>query len=263
MEYDLLEKKPPNGRHWMYSQDRADALLKSGEIRLSPRGAIQYLLKASDSTLLDTDWTDLQEYASQWNYPNGEKNIELIKRIIQMLSDGKDIILDSFAGSGTTAHAVLDLNKTDKGSRQFILVEMEDEVAKKITAGRLKQVSKTDSYPDGFEFVELGKPLFNEKGQIDGECTYDELATYIYFTETRTNINPKNLKEPLIGESAGTSYYLLYTEKNKNDLTRGALSKLKINGPAVVYADRCLVDEDELRTKGVTFKQIPYEIKVY
>jgi adenine-specific DNA-methyltransferase len=59
------------------------------------------------------------------------------------------------------------------------------------------------------------------------------------------------------------SYYLIYTGKNKNDLTRSALSKLKITGPAVVYADRCLVDEDELKERGITFKQIPYEIKVY
>ena len=85
----------------------------------------------------------------------------------------------------------------------------------------------------------------------------------IYFTETQTNINKKAVKNPFVGESHGTSYYLIYTGKNKNDLTRGTLSKLKITGQAVIYADRCLVDEEELKAKGIIFKQIPYEIKVY
>jgi bisphosphoglycerate-dependent phosphoglycerate mutase family 1 len=57
--------------------------------------------------------------------------------------------------------------------------------------------------------------------------------------------------------------YGIYTGKNKNDLTRSVLSKLKITGQAVIYADRCLVDEEDLKKKGIIFKQIPYEIKVY
>jgi len=67
----------------------------------------------------------------------------------------------------------------------------------------------------------------------------------------------------MIGESHGISYYLIYSGMNKNDLTRATLSKLKVSGTAVIYADRCLIDEDELKEKGITFKQIPYEIKVY
>lgn len=194
----------------------------------------------------------------------GQKPIKLIKRVIEMSTEGKAaLILDSFAGSGTTAHAVMSMNKDDGGSRQFILVEMEDDTAVKITAKRLKKAIEENKYRDGFEFVKLQKPLFDAKGYINEQCSYDELATYIYFTETRTNINKKEVKSPYIGENRGVSYYLLYTGKNKNDLTREALAKLKITGPAVIYADRCLVDEDELASKGITFKQIPYEIKVY
>lgn len=191
------------------------------------------------------------------------KPVSLIRRVIELCADKDSIILDSFAGSGTTGHAVLELNKADGGSRQFVLVEMEDEIAKKITAERVRKAIKKYGYKDGFEYCELQKPLFNEKGQINEKCSYEELATYIYFTETHTNIVKKTIKAPLVGESNGTSYYLLYTGKNKNDLTREALTKLKISGPAVIYADRCLVDEDELASKGITFKQIPYEIKVY
>lgn len=199
-----------------------------------------------------------------FDYP---KPTTLVKHFIKMLTFNKngdgEIILDSFAGSGTAAHAVMEMNKEDGGNRKYILVEMEDAVAKKITAERVRRAIKKYSYKDGFEYCELAKPLFNEKGQINDACTYDELATYIYFTETQTNADKKNIKPPFVGESQGVSYYLIYTAKNKNDLTRIALNKLKITGPAVIYADRCLIDEDELKAKSITFKQIPYEIKIY
>ncbi|GAI81232.1 unnamed protein product, partial [marine sediment metagenome] len=94
-----------------------------------------------------------------------------------------DIILDSFAGSGTTGYAVLDLNKIDGKKRKFILIEMED-YAKDITAERVKRAIKKYDYNDGFEFCELDKPLFNEERQIEEECSFEQLATYIYFTET-------------------------------------------------------------------------------
>ena len=204
-----------------------------------------------------------KEIGTIFDYP---KPTSLLKYLIKMVtanSKEEFIILDSFAGSGTTGHAVLELNEEDKGNRKFILVEMVDEVAKKVTAERVKRAIKKYSYRDGFEYCELAKPLFNEKGQINEACSYDELASYIYFTETQTNIDKKAVKDPHVGESHGTSYYLIYTGKNKNDLTRSALSKLKITGQAVIYADRCLVDEEILKTKGVIFKQIPYEVKVY
>ena len=191
------------------------------------------------------------------------KPIGLMEYLIKVATSKNAIILDSFAGSGTTAQAVLELNKEDGGNRQFILVEMEDRIAKKVTAERVKRAIKKYDYKDGFEYCELAKPLFNEKGQINEACSYDELASYIYFTETQTNFNKKIVKAPFVGESQGVSYYLIYTGKNKNDLTRSMLLKIKIKSPAVIYADRCLVDEEDLKKKGVVFKQIPYEIKVY
>lgn len=192
----------------------------------------------------------------------GQKSIELIRRIIRAHTKDDDIVLDSFAGTGSTGHAVMDLNKEDGHNRKFILVEMEDH-AKKIAAPRLKKNIEKNGYKDSFEYCELKKPLFNEKGQINEVCSYDELASYIYFTETQTNIDKKKIKDPFVGESHDVSYYLIYTGKNKNDLTRSALTKLKIKGQAVIYADRCLVDEEDLKKNGIVFKQIPYEIKIY
>lgn len=195
-----------------------------------------------------------------FDYP---KPSGLIKEFIRLVSQKNDIILDSFAGSGTTGQAVLDLNKEDGGKRNFILVEMENNVAKKVTAERVRRVIKKHNYKDGFEYCELAKPLFNELGQINQTCLYMELAAYIYFTETKTNIDKKVVKPSFIGKSQDISYYLIYAGMNKNDLTRNALSRLKVSGRAVIYADRCLVDEDALKEKMITFKQIPYEIRVY
>lgn len=197
------------------------------------------------------------------DYKNGKKPIRLMKQLVKFVTDKDDLILDSFAGSGSTAHSVLDLNAEDGGTRKFILIEMEDRVANKITAARVKKSISKHKYNAGFEYCELAKPLFNGKGQINEDCTYDELASYIYFTETQTNIDKQNIDSPFIGESDSTSYYLLYTGKNKNDLTREVMTKLKVSGQTVIYADRCLVDEEKLRERGITFKQIPYEIKVY
>src|SRR5258708_5012615 len=86
------------------------------------------------------------------------KPVSLIRRVIELCADEDSIVLDSFAGSGTTGHAVLELNKADNGNRQFILVEMEDSIAKKITAERVRKAIKKYDYQDGFEYCELTKP---------------------------------------------------------------------------------------------------------
>ncbi len=192
------------------------------------------------------------------------KPLSLIKRFV-LLSCGKDaIVLDSFAGSGTTGQAVLDLNKNDDGNRKFILVELEDKVAKEITVERIKKSIEKYGYKDGFEYCELDKPLFNQEGQIEQECSFEQLATYIYFTETNTNIDRKAISGNFIGSYDETEYYLIFKEKGKNVLSKEFLKKLqKDNKRKVIYADKCLIDERTLEKHRIQFKQIPYEVKVY
>ena len=192
------------------------------------------------------------------------KPISLMEYLVRVATRNNDIILDSFAGSGTTGQAVLSLNKEDGGDRRFILIEMEDHVAKDITAERIKRVVKKYDYSDGFEFCELSKPLFNEKGHIEEECDFDQFATYIYFTETQTNIDRAKVDKNFIGELNETEYYLIYTEKGKNILNKGFLKKLRATkAKKVIYADNCTVDEKILDEYNIVFKQIPYEVKVY
>ncbi len=90
------------------------------------------------------------------------KPTELIERLTYHTADPDSVILDFFAGSGTTGQAILAMNKQDEGRRQFILVtNNENEIAKNITARRLKRVMTGEDY-DGdsnFKWLEKNKPL--------------------------------------------------------------------------------------------------------
>ncbi len=196
-----------------------------------------------------------------FNFP---KPVEMIRKVIEMGTNKDSIVLDSFAGSGTTAHAVMDLNKEDGGTRKFILIEMEDHVAKDITAERVKRAIKKYDYKDGFEYCELDKPLFNETGHIETTCDFNQFATYIYFTETQRNIDKKDIDGNFIGEDVNKEFYLIYKEPKTNDLDKGFIKKLrKTEGKKVVYADRCMLDDETLTQYNIVFKQIPYEVKIY
>jgi len=196
-----------------------------------------------------------------FNFP---KPVEMIRKIIEMGTSKDSIVLDSFAGSGTTAHAVMDLNKKDGGTRKFILIEMEDHVAKDITAERVKRAIKKYDYKDGFEYCELDKPLFDETGHIERTCDFNQFATYIYFTETQRNIDKKDIDGNFIGEDVNAEFYLIYKEPKVNDLDKSFIKKLrKTEGKKVVYADRCMLDDETLTQYNIVFKQIPYEVKIY
>lgn len=205
--------------------------------------------------------TELFGVKDQFDTP---KPVELLKFLIKHSCDKDSIVLDSYAGSGTTAHAIMDLNKEDDGNRKFILVEMEDNIAKDITAERVKRAIKKYDYKDGFEYCELDKPLFNEHGQIEESCDFNQFATYIYFTETQKNIDMKEIDGNFIGEDGATEYYLVYKEPKQNVLDKSLIKKLrKTENRKVVYADRCMLDDDTLREFNLVFKQIPYEVKIY
>ncbi|MCC6866948.1 MAG: site-specific DNA-methyltransferase [Ignavibacteria bacterium] len=283
-EYGEVFPIRPDGSdgRWRMSKIRIKELLDQGLITFEKQkdGRIEVyrkILSGSEtntaySSILDTEIVKTTAHGSielkdifgkqVFDYP---KPSALIKELISLntLNDQNAIILDSFAGSGTTGHAVLELNK-DGGNRKFIMVELEDKVAKKITAGRIRKVVKKHKYKAGFEYCELDKTLFDENGHIESSCDFKEFASYIYFTETQRNLDFKKAKDNFIGELSGTEYYLIYKEKNKNDLRKSFLKRIKKNNnKKVIYADRCLIDDMTLSKFNIVFKQIPYEVKVY
>lgn len=290
--YDVLHpltgkptRVPDNG--WRYKEEtfkgylgtdkkviRHDGSVKQGRIWFAKDentqpSYIQYFDDVNDFlfrsiiSLKSSGNEELDEYIHGRAFPH-PKTHNLIQRLIESVPGNDFIVLDSFAGSGTTAEAVMHLNQKTKGNRKFILVEMEDDVVRNITAERIRRVIEKNKYNDGFEYCELDKPLFNAEGQIEESCDFNQFASYIYFTETQTNLDPARISKNFIGEHNGIEYHLIYKEKDKNVLNKAFLSKLANNeNRKVIYADRCLVDDDVLVAYNIQFKQIPYEVKIY
>jgi adenine-specific DNA-methyltransferase len=212
------------------------------------------------------------------------KDSDVLADLLSMLTDPGDLVLDSFAGTGTTGHAVLKLNRREAGNgRQFILVEMDTAVCAPVAAERLKRAvsgytsarqgsegTRVEGLGGGFRFCELGPTLFDADGRIRSEVSFRELAQHMYFAETGEPLPAtKNGKTPLLGVHGDSAVYLLFNGvlKDKapdggNVLTRKVLDGLPPHeGPKVVYGTACRVSTRVLKTKQVTFRQIPYEVR--
>ena len=190
----------------------------------------------------------------------------LIELLLKLIKDKNAIILDSFAGSGTTAHAVLNLNK-DGGDRKFILIEMED-YAETITAERVRRVAK--GYADiagtggEFDYYELGMPIFKEDKNLNEEVCEDKIRKYIYYTETRQHLERERKEESkyLLDTYNDTGYYFYYKKGQMTTLSLDTLNIVTERAEQyVIYADRCLIDEKDLVAKNIVFKKIPRDIK--
>lgn len=202
---------------------------------------------------------------SKFNFP---KSFELVKTLIEQATDKDSIVLDSFAGSGTTAHAVLNLNKQDGGNRKFILVEMED-YADDITAERVKRV--IDGYGEGksvegtggdFSYYELGQPMFIENDYLNEELPLQEIHRYIWYTETACPFDESTKEHPyLLGVNDNSSYYFFYEKDSLTTLNHEFLQTIKQKSDTyVIYADNCVLPKEFMAKNNIIFKKIPRDI---
>lgn len=201
------------------------------------------------------------------DFPN-PKPVGTIQRILQIATTTDDIILDSFAGSGTTAHAVLNMNKADGGHRKFILVEIMD-YADSITAERVKRVIQ--GYGEGknavegtggnFSFYDLGEPLLHGD-MLNENVGVEKIREYVYFTDTKASLPESHPDEPyFMGVHIGSAYYFYYEKQAVTTLNREFLHTVKTKADAyVIYADLCTLSEAELEKYRITFKKIPRDI---
>jgi DNA modification methylase len=296
-----MKSKAEEGR-WRWSADTASNKLAQLSARYMPNKEqwsvfeLDYLEGRSLVTPT-TAWTGKQH--------NSERGSELLRElgfakedfdrpkpigtiidILTIATNQDDLILDSFAGSGTTGHAVLSVNSADGGNRRFILIEMDKPIAAKVTAERLKRAingydklgdpkTRVEGLHSGFRFCSLGAPLFNDLGDIDVEVTFPDLAAHIFFSETGVPIPHRaNENSSFIGTYKEKAVYLLFSaaeqgiarEAAGNVLTPDVLAQLPpvpegFTGQRVVYGEGCTVSADRLKVEGVTFKQIPYQIE--
>jgi len=198
-----------------------------------------------------------KQYAFDFSKPS-----RLIGKLIQTISNKDSIILDAFAGSGTTAHAVLNLNQADGGNRKFILIEEKD-YCKTITAERVRRVGGS------FDFYRLGEEITDSEGKINASVTFEQLANFVWFSATKTPYLEKK-NSPLLGVHEGKAIYLLYngilkdkSVKGGNILTEKILSELpQHDGEKIIYGSACRIDEKFLEENKITFRQIPKELKL-
>lgn len=293
---------PPTGMYWRFSRAKFEELNKDGRIWWGKTGnnvprLKRFLSDVQEGLVPDTLWPHSQvghtqeakkELVQLLDFKDSEsvfitpKPSRLIERVLQIATNPGDLVLDSFAGSGTTGHAVLKLNRAapDQAPRRFILVEIEPNIARTITAERVRRVAQGYANAKGehviglggsFRFCELGEPLFDEHGQIRESVRFADLARHVYFSETGEPLPRERVSStPLLSVYRGVAVYLLYNgilhDKRANGgnvLTRALLAQLPpFAGPKIIYCTGCLLGRERLQAERITVRQIPYEVKV-
>lgn len=279
---------PPPGRFWRISEEKLKGLDGEGRIWWGPEGNARPSIKRYLSEVSDlvprTIWKK-DEVGSNRTSKNemrklfpGEASFStpkpegLLERIIHLASEPGDMVLDSFAGSGTTAAVA------HKTNRKWITIELGNH-ARDLCQKRLKKVVDGDevgispkvnwSGGGGFRFYQLGEAVFDEYGCLNSGIIYRTLASHIWYLETKTPIRDINIA-PLLGVYNDTAYFLLYNgvlgdrrPAGGNVLTSKVLNSLPHIGEfkrAVIYGESSRLGEVRLKQEGITFKQIPYDV---
>lgn len=275
---------PPNGRCWSTVESEYKKLLEAGRIYFGKNGdsqpsTIRYLSEVEG--MVPWTWWPHEEVghtdeakkeiisilgdASLFDTP---KPTRLIDRILHIATDPNDIILDSFAGSGTTAHAILNMNKRDGGHRKFILVEMGD-YAENITAERVRRVingygednKAVEGTGGGFSFYELGDALLIN-GMLNPNAAEEKIRAYVYYTETRCALPAASENEKyLLGVHENHAYYFYYEADRMTTLNRAFLQTIQTRAEGyLIYADSNTLSAEDMARFHITFKKIPRDI---
>ena len=297
--------KPSVGNYFRVSPERFTALDEDGRIEWGTDGnnmprLKRYLSEVKEGVVPRTLWpyTEVghtqaakQEIVSLLDFERSEdvfntvKPTSLIRRILQIATDKDSLVLDSFAGSGTTAQAVLAMNKEDDGSRKFILVECED-YADTITAERVRRVirgvprardeSLREGLGDSFTYFTLGEPIEIE-GMLTGDTLppYPTLAAYLLHTASGISAGHADLErqndDGLFYTQKATDYYLLYEpdvdwlSSNEGILNEERAKQISAAShgsgrKAIVFGPGKYIGQRDLTPIGITFCQLPYEM---
>ena len=286
---------PPKGRYWVISKEKMQEFDRDNRIWWGKnKDAIpqikRFLSDVKDGRVPQTLWPYEEVGHTQdakketvrlfggevFGTPKPER---LIQRTLHIATNPNDLVLDSFLGSGTTAAVA------HKMGRRYIGIEMGEHAVthcaprlNKVIAGEQGGISKSVGWQGGggFRFYRLGPPVFDEEGQIRRDVRFTVLAAHVWFSETGRPWNG-NGGSPLLGLHDGQAYALLYNgilgDKRPNGgnvLTRATLAVIRgeigrqagpFSGPLTVYGEQSRLAATTLERAGITFKQMPYEVK--
>ncbi len=273
---------PPKGSCYRFNEAKAKQLLNENKFYFGKNGEgkpqmKRYLAEVNDGVVPQTIWkydevSHNQEGKKELNKIiegnvfDSPKPYQLISRVIQIATNKEDIILDSFAGSSSTAHAVLNINMQDGGERKFICIEMED-YAETVTAERVKRVINGYSDKEGtggsFNFYKLGQPMFLEDGNLNELVDIDKIRKYVYYSETKKTLEETKHKDNkhYLGKENDTAYYFNYDPGEVTTLDHTFLATMKTKAEQyVIYADNCLLTKEFMTKHHIIFKKIPRDI---
>lgn len=211
---------------------------------------------------------------------NNPKPTKLLTHLLQMGAFSKDaLVLDSFAGSGSTAHAVLKLNRQDGGRRRFILCETMN-YAQTLTAERVRRVmsgfgdgtKERAGLGGGFEYFTVGEPIFLPDENLNEAVGAEAIRSYVAYSEgipADDQTTVENLHSPyLLGLNRETAWIFHYEPDKATSLDMDFLAGLRFGGDTgvskpttvIIYADRCLLSAAFMAKHGIIFKKIPRDI---
>lgn len=264
--------------HWEQKEGQWIAYEKKyyseGDVKTIKERSILYdLATTSDASKL------LTEIFGKKDIFENPKPYQLIRYLIQHSTGPDDVVLDAFAGSGTTGHAVLSANEEDQGRRRFVLIEERD-YADKITAERLRRIIR--GVPDAksdrsiqrpvkceFGYFEVGEPV-DVKALFSGKNlpSYPDMARYVYYAATGQEFDLKKVAEKdfFAGTDGARDVFLIY--KPDADYLKGAALTLDIarklkSKPGrrkIVFAPTKYLDQAQLDEMGIDFAQLPYDL---
>ena len=299
MVFSILGMTPQDGYRWTIGQDTAERLIRENKVFVRKGKLIRVFF--SDEELdkrYHPLWANFNESCGtseagkkkldeivEGHGMETVKPIDVIKKIIFHFAGKNALVLDSFAGSGTTAHAILALNKEDGGNRKFILVECED-YADSTTAERVRRVingvpnAKDDALRQGlggsFTYCTLGDPI-DPEAMLTGEALpdYSALAAYLLYTASGISAGAAALQplndDSLFHSNHTTDYYLLYEPDldylrsnaamlNLERARRISTTAKQNDRKALVFGPGKYIGQAELTKMGITFCQLPYEL---
>lgn len=283
--------EPPAGRCWGNVENEYRRQLAEGRMWFGRNGVsrprVKNYLSEHDGVSAWSWWPNLEVGHNQeakkeilalfggdnaFDTPKPER---LIQRILSLSSGPGDYVLDSFLGSGTTAAVA------HKMGRRYIGIEMGAHAQthclprlQKVIEGEQGGISGAVKWKGGggFRFCTLGEPAFDTQGRISSEVKFTTLAAFVWHFETGEP-GHQTFDKPLMGIHNGTAYYLLYNgilgdrrPAGGNILTHDVLKAINEiyphTGPKVVYGETSRLGSSRLAVECITFKQIPYDVKM-